>query len=78
MILTSESGLREEVNLAAPGKRAEPNTAQELPVPVSVQGIGPEHPAVHTPPTTAPGTSALDAGLDELRGIMNPQNGSET
>ena len=78
VILTSESGLREEVNLAAPGKRAEPNTAQELPVPVSVQGIGPEHPAVHTPPTTAPGTSALDAGLDELRGIMNPQNGSET
>ncbi|CAG0952335.1 putative protein YagA [Planctomycetaceae bacterium] len=77
VILTSENGLREVVNLAAPGKRAEPNTAQELPVPVSVQGVGPEHPAVHAPPPSAPGTSPLDAGLNELRGIMNPQNGSE-
>lgn len=77
VILTSENGLREEVNLAAPGKRAEPGQSTELPVPVSVQGISPEHPAVKAPRPSAPGTSALDAGLNELRGIMNPQNGSE-
>ena len=77
VILTSENGVREEVDLASSGKRAEEGQALELPTPVSVQGRSYEHPAVQAPAQSAPGASVLDAGLEELRGIMDPQNGSE-
>ena len=77
VILVSEQGTREEVHLGATGRRAEPGQATDLPAAVAVQGRATEHPAVQALPPSAPGSSALDSGLEELRDIMDPQNGSE-
>ncbi len=73
VILTGDNGMREEVNLSAPGRRAESGQPAALPEPVSVQGRPPEHPAVQSPAIGAPGASTLDEGLAQLQQLMNPQ-----
>jgi len=77
VILTGDNGMREEVNLSAPGRRADDGQATELPVPVSTQGRPPEHPSVQAPAQSVPGTSALDQGLAQLRDILDPRAGGE-
>ena len=73
VILTGDNGMREEVNLSAPGRRAEEGQPAALPEPVSVQGRPSEHPAVQSPALGAPGASTLDEGLAQLQQLMNPQ-----
>lgn len=67
VIYTDEHGTREEVNLAAPGRRAEQGDAASLPLPVAVEGRPKDHPADLAPPQSVPGTSPLDALLPHLR-----------
>jgi transposase InsO family protein len=67
VVMTTEDGRREEVDLRAPGKRAESGeeAAEALPEPVTPQGL----PANELPEATepeSPGESALDEGLAEL------------
>lgn len=66
VVMTKEDGSREEVDLSAPGKRGE-GESQDLPDPVSAAGVPEAHPALADDPADpAPGTSPLDAVLDEL------------
>ena len=78
VILTDTEGRREEVNLAAPGRRAEAGAADELPTAVSVEGRPADHPGVTAEPA-APGTSPLDKGLAQLRKVLNEsgRNGAQ-
>jgi len=64
VILTQAGGQREEVDLQAPGRRAEAGDETELPEPVATTAVlpGPLGDEEDRPP----GTSALDAGLDQL------------
>lgn len=71
VILTDTEGRREEVNLSAPGRRAEPGAAGELPPAVSVEGRPADHPGVTAAAPAAPGTSPLDKGLAQLRKVLN-------
>lgn len=77
VIFTGDNGMREEVNLSAPGRRASDGQASELPEPISAQGRPPEHPAVRAPAQSVPGTSVLDHGLEQLREILDPKAGGE-
>lgn len=67
VIYTDENGTREEVNLAAPGRRAERGDAANLPLPVSVEGRPQDHPADLAPPQSVPGASPLDQLPPNLR-----------
>ena len=67
VILTRDDGTREEVDLKATGKRADPDEPAEMPEPVSASAAAPHHTDPETqeePPP--PGTSPLDEGLDRL------------
>jgi len=73
VILTQDGGKREEVDLQAPGRRAEPGRETVLPEPMAVDE--PERP---------PGTSPLDEGLERLEeggvivpDVETPENGGE-
>ena len=71
VVLTREDGVRETVDLRAPGKRAEPREADPehdtqpaaLPAPQAVSPDLRDHPAVSEQVEPAPGTSPLDAAL---------------
>ena len=79
VILTDTDGRREEVNLAAPGRRAEPGVASELPPAVCVEGRPADHPGITASAPAAPGTSPLDKGLAQLRKVLNEsgRNGAQ-
>ncbi len=67
VVLTKSDGSREEVDLTAPGRRADqPGVAQALPEPVSVEGRLPDHPASVEDGPVAPGASPLDQALCDL------------
>jgi hypothetical protein len=67
VILTKTDGTREEVDLAAPGRRAGPGRAVEMPEPVAIEGR-----AVDLPGSDAkegelpPGSSPLDGALERI------------
>ena len=76
-VILTRDGMREEVNLSAPGRRATDGQTSELPESISAQGRPPEHPAVQAPAQSVPGASELDRGLAQLREILNPNAGGE-
>ena len=68
VVLTKTDGTREEVDLAAPGRRAdEPEVTQELPPPIAVQGVLRDHEGTQDDEElSAPGSSPLDNALRDL------------
>jgi len=66
VVLTREDGTREEVNLAATGRRVDEGDSPELPEPLAVAGAVADHPATTTRDEAAPGRSPLDEGLNQL------------
>lgn len=66
MVLTTEDGLREEVDLRAPGKRADAASKEgPNPIPVTAQGV-PPHEMEDGEKELGPGESPLDMGLKDL------------
>jgi transposase InsO family protein len=67
VVMTTEDGRREEVDLRAPGKRAEAGeeAAEPLPEPVTPQGL-PLNELPEASEPESPGESALDEGLEKL------------
>jgi hypothetical protein len=78
VILTKENGTREEVDLRATGKRAQPDEPSDMPAPVSASSAAPHHTDPETqeePPP--PGTSPLDEGLRRLAKLgSDPEAGT--
>ena len=68
VILTRGDGEREEVDLAATGRRAEPGEVTEWPEPVAVTGVpsGEETEEDEEADERAPGTSPLDGILEDI------------
>ena len=66
VVLTREDGVREEVNLGATGRRAEPGQEAVLPEPAALVD-----PAEETSDEPAPGTSPLDEGLARLQQALD-------
>lgn len=66
VVLTTEDGLREEVDLRAPGKRADAASKEgPNPIPVTAQGV-PPHEMEDGEKELGPGESPLDMGLKDL------------
>jgi hypothetical protein len=64
-VILTKDGQREEVDLKAPGRRAEVGMEEALPEPVAVAGVPSSLPGTEDEAEPAPGTSALDGLLDE-------------
>jgi transposase InsO family protein len=68
VIFTKGDGSREEVDLTAPGRRADSaDVAQELPASLAAEGHPDDHPATRDVVERPPGMSPLDEALDELQ-----------
>jgi hypothetical protein len=68
VILQKGDGTREEVDLQAPGRRAEgTGVEQVLPPSLAAEGRIPDHPGTEEDAEAAPGTSPLDSALEDLR-----------
>jgi len=79
VILQKGDGPREEVDLQAPGRRAEgEGVEQVLPPSVAAEGRVEEHPAITDDAEPAPGTSPLDEAMEQLReGLSQPDDEAE-
>ncbi|MBL8606056.1 MAG: DDE-type integrase/transposase/recombinase, partial [Myxococcales bacterium] len=73
-VVLVEGGQREEVDLGAPGRRAETEAAPALPEPVAVTAVVTDATDLDEPAETppAPGTSPLDASLSTISRVMAP------
>ena len=71
-VVLLEGGQREEVDLAAPGRRAQADTEPTLPEPVAVTAVVADAMDLDDAGAepAAPGTSPLDAGLLTIAGVM--------
>ena len=67
VVLMQEGGAREEVDLSAPGKRAEPDAPTELPTPIAVTAVVPDLADLDDEDVDdrPPGTSPLDGVIEE-------------
>ena len=67
VVLTQEGGVREEVDLSAPGRRVEESGATELPTPIAVTAIVPDVAELDDEDVDAraPGTSPLDGVIED-------------
>ena len=66
VVLTKDDGTREEVDLRVTGKRAEPDSPAEMPVPTSE--------SVARDPLPAPGMSPLDEDLPRLAESLSEED----
>jgi transposase InsO family protein len=76
-VILTRDGNREEVDLAAPGQRAEPGTSMDLPEAVAVQGRLESDAADEQEAAGAPGTSVLDEVMETLRASEPEPSGDE-
>jgi transposase InsO family protein len=78
VVLVEEGKGREEVDLSAPGRRQEGETAEELPAAVAVTAVVSDAADLDDDAEgdpKAPGTSALDAGLERLEATEDGSGG---
>ncbi len=75
VILVGEDGIRQEVDLSAPGRRAELGGPASSPLPVTDHAAPPDHPATLVGEPT-PGTSPLDGALERGVASLDPRASS--
>jgi hypothetical protein len=74
VVLTKEDGTREEVDLRASGRRAGDGDSAAMPEPVADGRV--EIPDRPEPERDVPGTSPMDAVIDELDRVFDPDGRS--
>ena len=69
VVLTREDGVRETVDLSAPGRRSVEPGQVDMPTPVAVCVVRPDVPGTGDEDELPPGVSSLDGALEDLEGL---------